>query len=238
MKLLELPFDDGRHRYLVFHPAGLPYRLNLVSTATTQAFEAVGSSRFYVSQDRRILAKVVPDKFARRQAPFKWLLRDYLEKRCLGQSDARKEYLSLQVLRRAGLATPQCHGWGISLNTRNRNGSLLLMEHVQNARPGGEVFDELDEPGRLAFLERFCQEVARLAHAGYVHRDLHYNNLLIDEHEEILWIDAHVRQLPTKRADQWPALKRSLTAKKLRGNRYEAYAERCLHESYRGSFKG
>ncbi|MDT8878295.1 lipopolysaccharide kinase InaA family protein [Halomonas saccharevitans] len=228
MKLLELPFDDVQHRYLVFHPNGLPDRLSLVSTATTQAFEAVGSSRFYVSQDRRILAKVVPDKFARRQAPFKWLLRDYLEKRCLGQSDARKEYLSLQVLRRAGLATPQCHGWGISLDPGNRNGSLLLMEHVQNARPGGEVFDELDEPGRLVFLEVFCQEVARLAHAGYVHRDLHYNNLLVDADGSLIWIDAHVRQLPTKRADQWPALKRSLTVNKLRGEDNRDHVEQRL----------
>ncbi|TLF47258.1 hypothetical protein FEI13_16420 [Halomonas urmiana] len=228
MKLLDIPFNDRRRRYLVVHPDGLPDRLALSSTTTTQAFEAVGSSRFYVSQDRRILAKVVPDKFARRQAPFKWLLRDYLEKRWLAQSDARKEYLSLQVLRRAGLATPRCHGWGVSLNPGNRNGSLLLMEHLQNARPGGEVFDALDEPGRLRFLERFCQEVARLARAGYVHRDLHYNNLLIDEHDEILWIDAHVRRLPTKSADQWPALKRSLTVNKLRGEAYRNRVERRL----------
>lgn len=232
MKLLDIPFNDRRRRYLVVHADGLPDRLALSSTTTTQAFEAVGSSRFYVSEDRRILAKVVPDKFARREAPFKWLLRDYLEKRWLGQSDARKEYLSLRILRRAGLATPRCHGWGISLNPGNRNGSLLLMEHVQHARSGGEVFDELDEPGRLSFLERLCREVARLARAGYVHRDLHYNNLLIDEHGEIVWIDAHVRRLPTKSADQWPALKRSLSVNKLRGEGYRAAIETRLRELY------
>lgn len=227
MKLLDIPFNDRRRRYLVVHPNGLPDRLALSSTTTTQAFEAVGSSRFYVSQNRRILAKVVPDKFNKREAPFKWLLRDYLEKRWLGQSDARKEYLSLQVLRRAGLATPRCHGWGISLNPGNRNGSLLLMEHMQTARPGGEVFEELDEPGRLAFLERLCRDVARLARAGYVHRDLHYNNLLLDEHGGILWIDAHVRRLPTKSADQWPALQRSLTVNKLRGKPIGGRPKRC-----------
>ncbi|QFU01512.1 Lipopolysaccharide kinase (Kdo/WaaP) family protein [Halomonas sp. THAF5a] len=230
MKLLDIPFNDRRRRYLVVHPNGLPDRLALSSTTTTQAFEAVGSSRFYVSQNRRILAKVVPDKFNKREAPFKWLLRDYLEKRWLGQSDARKEYLSLQVLRRAGLATPRCHGWGISLNPGNRNGSLLLMEHMQTARPGGEVFEELDEPGRLAFLERLCRDVARLARAGYVHRDLHYNNLLLDEHGGILWIDAHVRRLPTKSADQWPALQRSLTVNKLRGETYRRQAETLLRD--------
>ncbi|MDI5920879.1 lipopolysaccharide kinase InaA family protein [Halomonas sp. LR5S13] len=229
MKLLDIPFDDRRRRYLVFQPDGLPDRLSLASTTTTAAFEAVGSSHFFLSADRQILAKVVPDKFLKREAPLKWLLRDYLEKRWLAQSDARKEFLNLRILRRAGLRTPHCHGWGISLNPGNRNASLLLMEHMQAARPGGEVFDALDEDGRQAFLERFCREVMQLARAGYVHRDLHYNNLLIDQHENIVWIDAHLRRLPTKGADQWPALKKSLTVNKLRGEAYRAEAEDQLN---------
>jgi len=236
--LLDIPFDERRRRYLVFHPNGLPQRLSLASTTTTAAFEAVGSSRFYISADQRILAKVVPDKFDRRATPTKWLLRDYLEKRWLGQSDARKEFLSLEILRRAGLATPRCHGWGVSLNPGNRNGSLLLMEHMQDARPGGEVFDALDETARLAFLERFCRQVARLAHAGYMHRDLHYNNLLIDRDNNIVWIDTHVRRLPTKSADQWPALRKSLTVNKLGGARYQAFAERRIQASYHDRLSG
>ena len=238
MTLLDIPFNDRRRRYLVFHSDALPDRLALASTTTTAAFEAVGSSRFYVSADQQILAKVVPDKFRKRKAPFKWLLRDYLEKRWLGQSDARKEFLNLRTLRQAGLKTPRCHGWGISLNPGNRNASLLLMEHMQQARPGGEIFDALDEIGRQAFLERFCREVAQLAHAGYVHRDLHYNNLLIDSEENIVWIDAHLRRLPAKRADQWPALKTSLTVNKLRGEAYRHYAQQCLARLYHASEEG
>nr|WP_282103402.1 lipopolysaccharide kinase InaA family protein [Halomonas getboli] len=218
--MLDIPFDDRRRRYLVFHANGLPAQLRLASTSTTAAFEAVGSSRFYLSQDGQILAKVVPDKFAKRKAPVSWFRRDYLEKRWLLQSDARKEFLSLRVLQRAGLTTPHCHGWGLSLNPANRNASLLLMEHRQDARPGGEVFDALDEAGRERFLERFCEEVALLARAGFVHRDLHYNNLLVDDDGNLIWIDAHVRRLPRKKADQWPALEQSLSANKLRGQVY------------------
>lgn len=229
MQLLDIPFDDRRRRYLVFHADGLPTRLRLASTSTTASFEAVGSSRFYLSADERILAKVVPDKFDRRRAPLAWACRDYLEKRWLLQSDARKEFLSLRILRRAGLATPRCHGWGVSLNPGNRNASLLLMEHLADAKPGGEVFDALDEGGRRRFLERFCAEVARLAHAGYVHRDLHYNNLLVGAGGRILWIDAHVRRLPRRRQACWPAIRGALTANKLRGEAYRDFAERRMH---------
>lgn len=232
MKLLDIPFNDRRRRYLVFHAQALPDRLALASTSTTAAFEAVGSSRFYVSKDQRILAKVVPDKYRRDDAPLRWLLRDYLEKRWLLQSNARKEYLSLQVLRRAGLATPRCHGWGISLNPGNRNASLLLMEHMRDARPGGEVFDALDEPGRLAFLERFCTEVVQLARAGYVYRDLHYNNLLVTAKDEIIWIDAHIRRLPRRSADQWPAISRMFTKNKLYGETYRNHVEERVRASW------
>ncbi|PSJ23356.1 hypothetical protein CVH10_00390 [Halomonas sp. ND22Bw] len=224
VKLLDIPFDDRRRRYLVFHADGLPAQLRLASTSTTAAFEAAGSSRFYLSQDGKILAKVVPDKFTKRKAPFSWFSRDYLEKRWLLQSDARKEFLSLGILQRAGLATPRCHGWGLSLNPANRNASLLLMEHRQDARPGGDVFESLDDAGRYRFLERFCEEVARLARAGYVHRDLHYNNLLVADDGTLIWIDAHVRRLPRKKADQWPALESTLVAHKLYGTTYREYA--------------
>ncbi|UYG01942.1 hypothetical protein OCT51_12070 [Halomonas sp. LR3S48] len=228
MKLLHIPFNDRRRHYLVFHNRDLPDELALLSTTTTEAFESIGSSRFFLSTDHRILAKVVPDKFNHRQTPLKWLLQDYIERRWLAQSDGRMEYLSLQVLRRAGLNTPRCHGWGLSVNPANRNASLLLMEHINDARPGGEVFDNLDEAGRLAFLTRLCQEVALLARAGYVHRDLHYNNLLVNNAGKIYWIDAHVRRLPTKRTDQWSALARSLSVSKLRGSIYHEHAEMQL----------
>ncbi|EPC04119.1 hypothetical protein L861_02070 [Litchfieldella anticariensis FP35 = DSM 16096] len=232
MQLLDIPFNDARRRYLVFHPWHMPDRLHLASTTTTQEFEQHASSRFYVSDDQTVLAKVVPDKFDKRHHPFQWFGRDYLEKRWLLQTDARKEFLSLRILRKAGLQTPTCHGWGVSLNPRNRNASLLLMEYLPTARPGGEYFDALDEAGKHRFLERFVGEVVQLAKAGFVHRDLHYNNLLVTASDDIVWIDAHVRTLPRNTDAKWQALSRSLTVNKLRGETYRRYAEQRLREQW------
>ncbi|MFC3285792.1 lipopolysaccharide kinase InaA family protein [Litchfieldella rifensis] len=229
VKLLDIPFDDARRRYLVFQPWRLPDRLRLASTTTTQEFEQHASSRFYVSDDQALLAKVVPDKFDKRRQPFNWFARDYLEKRWLLQTDAHKEFRSLRILRKAGLRTPTCHGWGLSLNPRNRNASLLLMEYLPTARPGGDYFESLDEAGKRRFLERFVGEVIQLARSGFVHRDLHYNNLLVTASDEIVWIDAHVRPLPAKASAQWHALAQTLTINKLRGETYRAYAEQYMH---------
>ena len=85
--------------------------------------------------------------------------------------------------------------------------------------------------GSLSFddgLQSSAEEVARLAQAGFVHRDLHYNNLLLDSEGEIIWIDAHVRRLPRKRDRHWDAICRSLTVSKLRGEPYRVFVEQQL----------
>ncbi|RQW70861.1 hypothetical protein EBB56_11915 [Halomonas sp. YLB-10] len=237
MQLLDIPFNDRRRRYLMFHTRELPERLALSQTTTTAAFEAVGSSRFFVSQDGRILAKVVPDKFSKTLEPFKWLTRDYLEKRWLGQSDARKEYLSMRILKQAGLRTPRFHGWGLSLNPLNRNASLLLMERVSGATTAGDVFDQLSRPQQKSFLDKFSKEVAQLARAGFVHRDLHFNNLLIDKQGDFTWVDAHVRPLPRQTAKRWRLLEDSLTPNKLRGHANLKEVSARLHH-YLDQFDG
>lgn len=242
MTLLNLPFDGQPHRYLVFHPKRLPDTLTLASNATTQTFESMASSRFFLSQNGSLLAKVVPDKFDRRQTPGKWLLRDYVEKRWLGQSDARKEFRCARILQRIGLQTPFYYGWGVSLDPANSNASLLLMERITDARLGGDAFKAMDEPARLHFIDRLCAEVASIARHGYAVRDLHHNNLMLREYvgqgvneragesSTLIWLDTHLRRLPRSPKARERALQRSLTAEKLGGEAYRQRAEQRLGE--------
>lgn len=230
MNFLALPFMNECYRYAIFFSNGISDDLNFISNSTTEKCELLGSSRFYISEDGCILGKVTSDKYSRTNHPIKWLLHDYMEKRLLLQADAAKEYRSLMTLRRAGLRTPRCYGWGVSFQPGNSGGSLLLMEHVQGARPGGDVFDTMTEAERLVFLSRFSQEVALLAKAGFVHRDLHYNNLLLDGNDNIIWIDAHVRRLPRRKSLHWSAIHHSLTVDKLRGENYRAFVELQLNK--------
>ncbi|MGO2132590.1 MAG: hypothetical protein ACTH3D_06770 [Halomonas sp.] len=227
MKLLNLSFDGKAHCYLLAHCRELTPPLQLSATSTTEVFESVASSRFFLSPDDTVLAKVVPDKFDRTTQPLKWLGRDYLEKRGLFQFDARKEYRCGRILQHMGLATPRYYGWGISLNPFNRNASLLLMEHIRDARPGGAVFETLDQQQRLALLDTLCQDIAHIARHGYALRDLHYNNLLITNDDKLIWIDTHLRRLPQPHDERWAAIKRSLNASKLGGDTYQQYA---LHQ--------
>lgn len=224
MKLLNLSFDGKPYGYLLAHCQGLTTPLPLNATNTTDAFESVASSRFFLSPDDRILAKVVPDKFDRASHTLKWLGRDYLEKRWLFQLDARKEYRCGQILQRIGLPTPYYYGWGLSLNPFNRNASLLLMEHIRDARAGGEVFETLDQQQRFAFLDTLCNDIAHIARHGYALRDLHYNNLLMANDGKLIWIDTHLRRLPQRQDTRWAALKRSLNASKLGGDIYQQHA--------------
>lgn len=227
MKVLDLSFGGKPYRYLLAHSQDLPQPLQLNATPTTAAFESVASSRFFLSADDEVLAKVVPDKFDRHRHTLKWLGRDYLEKRWLFQFDARKEYRCGRALQRMGLSTPRYYGWGISLNPFNRNASLLLMEHIHDARSGGEVFEGLEQQQRFAFLDALCREIAHIAHHGYALRDLHFNNLLVADSGKLIWIDTHLRKLPPQTNQRWPAIKRSLSPHKLGGDIYHQHA---LHQ--------
>lgn len=229
MKLLNMPFNGQSRCYLVFHSHRLPDTLQLTSTTTTETFESVASSRFFLSQDAHILAKVVPDKFDKRRMPLKWLGRDYLEKRWLLQTDAHKELRCGRILQKLGLKTPFYHGWGLSLNPANRNASLLLMEHITNAQLGSEAFTAMSEQDRLSFLTKLCDEIAHIARNGYALRDLHYNNLLVSDNGALIWLDTHLRRLPRNQQARWLMVKNSLTAAKLTGEEYRQYAEQRLN---------
>lgn len=230
MKLLNLSLDGKPYAYLLAHCRELATPLQLSATTTTDAFESQASSRFFLSPDAKVLAKVVPDKFNRSTCTLKWLGRDYLEKRWLFQFDARKEYRCGRILQRIGLRTPSYHGWGISLNPFNRNASLLLMEHIQDARAGGEVFETLDPQQRFAFVDTLCKDIAHIARHGYALRDLHYNNLLVANDGGLIWIDTHLRRLPQQQDKRWPMIKRSLNASKLGGEIYHQHALKELRQ--------
>ncbi|WP_051234065.1 hypothetical protein [Halomonas halocynthiae] len=227
MKLLNLSLDGTHCRYLLAHDHELSGSLELSATSTTDVFESVASSRFFLSKNNKILAKVVPDKFNRTHQTLKWLGRDYMEKRWLFQFDARKEYHCGRILQRLGLSTPQYYGWGVSLNPFNPNASLLLMEHLQHARPSSEVFATLDHQQRLAFLNTLCQDIAQIVRHGYTLRDLHYNNLLVANDNKLIWIDTHLRRLPQHPSKRWAAIKRSMSASKLGG---DIYRQHVLHQ--------
>lgn len=59
-----------------------------------------------------------------------------------------------------------------------------------------------------------------LAKNGYTHRDLHLNNILVDKHGEIYWIDIHLRKLSHSINDKIIEIDESLVAHKLGGKFY------------------
>ncbi|WP_156816471.1 RIO1 family regulatory kinase/ATPase [Oceanimonas smirnovii] len=215
-------FDE--FRYLMF--SSLNYSaLNFISNSKTENFELLGSSTFFISENEKVIGKVKPDKYNIKTNLLKWFFHDFVEKRIFFQTDAIKEYRSLNIIKKAGLKTPECYGFGVSFNPLNKNGSLLLVEFLKNIRVGGEVFDELNETSRLKFLDKFSEEVAILIKLGYVHRDLHYNNILVDCDNNIIWIDAHVKKLPSNNKKRASAILKSFDVEKLRGEKYRSYVE-------------
>lgn len=209
--------------YLMFglRQRALPGRL--AKDERCRRLESVASSEFYFDSQAGVLAKLKGDKHSRSGNFLRWLFRDYLDKRLFLQFEARKEIRSKRVVQRAGLVTPECVAWGVSLNPLNPQGSLLLMDHVDNAVTGGEYFSRLSPAERQVFLVRLCDDIMALARSGYVHRDLHMNNFLCRPCGTIVWVDTHVRPLPRGKRAKWRSIYRSISQRGFLDGEYREY---------------
>jgi len=229
MQLLNISIDNQPGKSYIFHnEEHIQTRLKLYTSNKTEEMNSLGSSLFYMG-DRNILVKMAPDKYKKRLNPLKWFFRDYLEKRLLLQFDARKEFKSLNILKKAGLKVPKCYGWGGSLNPFNSSGSVFIMGYLEHAVSGGKYFESLDEHQRYDFLDRLSVELSKLVDIGYYNRDLHYDNMMISDQGEIIWIDTHVKALPLDKENRWGVLNLTLVPSKLAGERYSNYLKEKLH---------
>ncbi|EWG99639.1 lipopolysaccharide kinase InaA family protein [Halomonas sp. BC04] len=223
MKVATVMLEGRRRHYLLFEYASSSTPLYLAKDERSHLLEQVASSEIYFDESTGTMAKVKSDKHRWRKRPLRWFFRDFIEKRLLFQFEARKEVRSKKVVRAAGLLTPDCVAWGVSLNPFNRRGSLLLMEHLDGVMTGEQYFQGLNEAGRKQFLAQFCEDVMLLARAGYVHRDLHMNNVLCRPTGSIIWVDTHVKPMPRGNRAKWRAIYRSISQRGLLNDYYRQW---------------
>lgn len=229
MPLHRVSLDGVPRWYLIRNLASLPARASLSHPPAMATLERIGSSAFYLDETGGSLYKLVGDKYDWRRQTAKWLLRDLLDKRLSGRFAAAREYRSNRIIRRAGLKTIACRAYGVAVNPCNPLGSLYAMQYLDEARSGERHFLEQDETGRHDFLRRMCDEALRLIAHGYVHRDFHFGNVLVDSQGGLIWIDTHVRRLPRTRARRQACLEAMLSPTKLQGDKYRQLAYEHIH---------
>lgn len=183
-------------------------------------------SHFYVQAEPGTLFKLVRDKYSPKEHFWRWLGRDIISKRLAGSYDARKEFTSRRILKQLGQHTVEVRCYGVALNFLNPLGSLYAMEHMQDCVTGSAYFEALDEAGRYAFIETLSLQIIQLAEAGYYHRDLHLDNLLMDNQQRLIWIDTHIKALPASSQKRTALLENMLTNSRIENAAYRAQ----LHE--------
>ncbi|MGB5854388.1 MAG: hypothetical protein WBH20_03865 [Oceanisphaera sp.] len=175
------------------------------------------SSDLYLSANDKILLKVENVKYSISQQFFRWFFRDFLRRAFILGLDARREHKGYQIVKLAGLKSPDLYCWGVPLSPFNNILSFMMIEYKDNLTPGLTYFNSLSESKKVEFMTMLADEAVVLAKYGYVHRDFHLNNFLVEEGVGLFWIDTHFRKLSIYKKKKWKQLSSSLIDSKLEG---------------------
>lgn len=179
------------------------------------------SSDLYVSTCKNLLLKIERPKYSFSKNFLRWLLRDLLRKFFVLGWDAKREYRGYKIAKRAGIATPKAHCWGGTLSPFNKILSFIIIEYKKNSMSGLLYFNSLSECDKCVFIERLASDAVALARHGYVHRDFHLNNFLVNEDGTLSWIDTHFKKLSLFKNKRSRQLFGSLSNDKLGGEKYK-----------------
>lgn len=186
------------------------------------------ASDLYLSVNKRYLLKVQRCKYSLNKSFIKWVLRDFFKKFTILNLDARREFKGYKLVNRAGLKTPKMYCWGSSLSPLSSIVSFMIVEYKQDVVCGFSYFNSLQESERINFITKLSYEASLLAQQGYIHRDFHLSNFLVDGLGEIFWIDVHLRKLSTNKKKRREQIANSLVSHHLGGERYKEIAYNIL----------
>lgn len=179
------------------------------------------------------MIKLERDKYKANRDLLRWFFRDFVRRVFIFGSDAKREFKGYKIARLAGLNTPKLYSWGVSLSLFNEFSAFIMVENKIKATPGLSYFRSLSKDDKVDFLIRLANEAVTLAKYGYVHRDFHLNNFLIDDDGRVLWIDNHFRKLSKFKKKRWKQLVDSLSDSKLDGEENK----KVVLSIFKGEFK-
>ena len=186
------------------------------------------ASDLYLSVNKKYLLKVQRCKYSLNKNFIKWVLRDFFKKLTILNLDARREFKGYKLVNRAGLKTPKMYCWGSSLSPLSSIVSFMIVEYKKDVVCGFSYFNSLQESERVNFITKLSYEASLLAQQGYIHRDFHLNNFLVDDLGGILWIDVHLRKLSNNKKKRREQIVKSLASHHLGGERYKEIAYNIL----------
>lgn len=139
--------------------------------------------------------------------------RDWLRK--YRNCQARREIESAAILARLGLRAPEMRGHGYTLLPWARYESVLLMDELPASRALRFVFRECRDPGRRRqLLDEVASGLGAVYAAGHHFKDFHFENVLCDASDGLLWIDNDLRysNRPRRAASRFAVALRRLHA--------------------------
>ena len=116
-------------------------------------------------------------------------------------SQAKREYISTNIIRDIGIKVPKVYGYAISLNPFCKFESMLLMERVEHIGTMADILkNELCPPSdRDKMIKNLLSDIKTFINNNIYHTDAHFNNILITKDYETIWIDNTIKPIKSKK---------------------------------------
>ena len=154
------------------------------------------AGHFYLNKENALL-KIEPCKYQLKNNFIKWLGRDLLKKIFLTNLALRQEAKGYRIVQALGISTPKLYGWGCVLGMSSPYLSFIIISYENNAMLLSDYYNSAPCLEQDKIIKKLAKELKCLAYNGYLHRDVHLNNFLIDKTKsKLIWIDVNLKKLP------------------------------------------
>jgi len=106
-----------------------------------------------------------------------------------------REYYSSKKLSQLKIKAPKVYLYGVQCNILDNYDSLLLMEYLP--------FSTLEEllkknKSREKIFSNLLKDINKFINSGYIHKDANLNNILVNDKDELFWIDNDIKKIKSK----------------------------------------
>ncbi len=188
LQIISLEIDNKKHLYFW---RGKRFSSNELTLTLSEVIKSGNTSHFYTEEHGKSLFKLFKTK--QHQSSIK-IFTENIDK-YLWLTSAAKELNGNKLLADIGLSVPEIYGIGFPLSVTNSYRCLLVQQHLPNTTALKFYANKTTTTKLKNVLNKVFSDMWKMRHHNLFFRDMRPVDVLIDEGQNIHWVDTRVKEI-------------------------------------------